>query len=221
MPRLRLLLGYKTDHRNSTAEVLLASEDSAAIQGAIDQAPAEFLRFEIGQFYFQRKGRRHLNVVPPDVAPADEIPEVPAGSISVPTLEEVLSSGSYDTNAARKIVARQQAMFDSLVSDPMITREALEAIGEEAAQAADDGLAALTIDELQKEGGDEGIEFHGARLRQDYVDIIRLHRDLDSAHNLDAIKDLAKTEEVETKGFTRKAEFLNAIVAARRLKNFP
>lgn len=84
-----------------------------------------------------------------------------------------------------------------------------------------DGLEEMTIEELKNLSDDEGIEYAGAHLKQDYIDIIRLYKQLDDAHTVDALKDLAVAEEVETKGFSRKAEFINAIVAKRRLHNFP
>lgn len=84
-----------------------------------------------------------------------------------------------------------------------------------------DGLDEMTVDDLKDLADEEDIEYTGAHLRQDYLDIIRLYKQLDEAHTVDALKEIALAEEVETKGLTRKAELLNAIVAKRRLHNFP
>lgn len=97
----------------------------------------------------------------------------------------------------------------------------LDATGAEAFETADDGLDKLTIEKLKALGEEEGITFHGAELKQDYVDIVRLFRDLDQANNLEVIKEMAKTAEIDTKGFTRKADYLNAVVSTRRLENSP
>lgn len=71
MPNLRIALGYKTEHRKSEPAVLAAGFDQTAIQHAVDTAPADFQRFEIGSFFFGRRGRRNAGAVP---AEAPEFP---------------------------------------------------------------------------------------------------------------------------------------------------
>jgi hypothetical protein len=85
---------------------------------------------------------------------------------------------------------------------------------------ADGELDKLTIDELKSLADDEGIEYAGAHLKQDYVDIVRLYRKLDDAHTVDALKEIATAEGVTVEG-KLKRDYLNAMVAKRRIKNFP
>lgn len=211
---LRLVIDTEGLTLEDDPRIVYLGHSGAAAQAAIDASTSD--KLSIVEVTWLRRAKKS-----PGVAAEKPKPEVEPGSIGVPSIEEVFASGPYSTNAARMIVARQRAMFDALEKDPMIKKADLEAIGEEAAAAEDDGLEGRTIEDLKVDGEDEGIEFHGAHLKQDYVDIIRLHRELDETHTVDQLKDLATAEEVETKGFTRKAEFINAIVAGRRKKNFP
>lgn len=71
MPSFRIAIGYKTEHRRSTPVVLGASIDPAALQAAIDAAPADILRTEIGTFFFQRRGKRSNSSVKVSSVPAE------------------------------------------------------------------------------------------------------------------------------------------------------
>ena len=64
MKLIRIALGIRTAHRSPDAEVLAVGTDPAALQAAIDSAPVEFARFELGCFHFQRQGRRTSGVAP-------------------------------------------------------------------------------------------------------------------------------------------------------------
>lgn len=67
MKLIRLALGIRTAHRSTDAVVLAVGTDPAALQAAIDSAPAEFARFELGCFHFQRQGRRSSGAAPSEV----------------------------------------------------------------------------------------------------------------------------------------------------------
>lgn len=58
MPYLRIAIGIRTPHRSMNAAGLYLGTDANMLQAAIDAAPPEFQRFEIGIFQFQRKGLR-------------------------------------------------------------------------------------------------------------------------------------------------------------------
>lgn len=83
MKNLRIALGYKTGHRNSEPSILAAGFEKGALQAAVDSAPAEFLRFEFGTFFFGQRARRTLGVSAPE--PADDFP------IKGPTEEDALA----------------------------------------------------------------------------------------------------------------------------------
>jgi len=62
MPHLRIAIGYRTAHRDpSQAVVLGTGTDKAALQAAIDAAPADLVRFEFGVFTPVRKATRNSN----------------------------------------------------------------------------------------------------------------------------------------------------------------
>ena len=64
MPNTRILIGYRTAHRNSDGVVIATATRDDTLKAAVDAAPAEFIRFELGVFQFQRKARRSPNSTP-------------------------------------------------------------------------------------------------------------------------------------------------------------
>jgi hypothetical protein len=60
MRHFKIALGYKTEHRNSEPTILASGYDVAALQAVIDQAPAEFVRFDLGVFQWTQRARRKV-----------------------------------------------------------------------------------------------------------------------------------------------------------------
>jgi hypothetical protein len=64
----------------------------------------------------------------------------------------------------------------------------------------------------------EGIDTSGCKLKRDYLETIRLYRELDGGHNAKEIEAMAQAEGVKTEGLKLKRDFVNAIVAFSRAK---
>lgn len=72
MPLFRIAVGYRTEHRRSEPVILAGSLDLASLQGAVDSAPADLQRFEVGTFHFHRKAfRSGATPVPAPVTGSD------------------------------------------------------------------------------------------------------------------------------------------------------
>ncbi len=84
MPLFRIAVGYTTDHRRSEPVILAGSFDQRVLQAAIDSAPTEQLRFELGTFHFQRRATRSTGA---SVEPVSSVAET-AMDDDRPTAEE-------------------------------------------------------------------------------------------------------------------------------------
>lgn len=101
MLHFKIALGYKTEHRNSEPVILAAGFNAAALQGAIDAAPAEFLRFEIGVFQFTRKGRRTVPAPAPtetreDLFVGPTVDDMQAAVFRIGELEKLLEAANAE-----------------------------------------------------------------------------------------------------------------------------
>lgn len=76
MPQFRIAIGYRTAHRHSEPKVIASGFSPEALQAAIDDAPPEIVRIEIGTFRFAKNGRRRN----PKPEKPQESPSQPAES---------------------------------------------------------------------------------------------------------------------------------------------
>jgi hypothetical protein len=81
---------------------------------------------------------------------------------------------------------------------------------------AGNGLDDLTIEQLKALAEEKGIDISGCKLKQEYLETIRLYLALDAAYNAEEIKTVSADEGVEMEGLKLKRDFVNAIVAKRR-----
>lgn len=162
--------------------------------------------------------------------------------VSVPKAKELIASG-YSKEDAEVIISRQQAMYDAYEADDTLSHQALVEIANAVAPApafpepkpkqekpaADeeqgdeteenaDGLGDMTVEELKALAADKEIETPGCKLKKDFVDTIRLYREIDKANDVASIRVLAQSEEIDLTDLRFKRDVVNAIVAKRRAK---
>lgn len=73
---LRLVLGYRSEIRESDPVVLYAGHDADAAQTAIDQLSADYLRVETGELTNARRARRNPDAQPREFSPTLTLDEV-------------------------------------------------------------------------------------------------------------------------------------------------
>ncbi|MEQ1862993.1 MAG: hypothetical protein ABMA13_23980 [Chthoniobacteraceae bacterium] len=110
MPHLRIAIGYRTEHRSAEQAVVLGiGTDKAALQAAIDAAPADLLRFEFGVFTPTGKATRNSTPCTPPAPAADETHDkTAAGALpsEPPSAPEVAEGGDDDGGGEAPTVVR-------------------------------------------------------------------------------------------------------------------
>ncbi len=117
MPNTRILIGYRTEHRNSEGIVLATATRDDTLKAAVDAAPAEFVRFELGVFHFQRKARRSPNSTPQkegaDSAQA-VLPDASGGAVTPEALHsrisELVIQNGHLTQCAEELLGENERL---------------------------------------------------------------------------------------------------------------
>ena len=166
MGHLRIALGYRTEHRSGDAAVLGIGSDKTSLQALVDNAPAEFVRFEFGIFQSTGKAVRSETKGRAPVAAPAKAPEPRA--VSVSTLEEVIGAG-YAPGAAVIIVADCKAKAAAAEANPRITDDEL---GKVRAEKYD--FDVLTVAQLRESLERMQVDAKEARVKADFVALLEL-----------------------------------------------
>lgn len=86
---LRIVLGYRSEHRESDPTVIYAGHDADAAQRAVDSSDARFLRVEIGDFPSARRARKSCDAGGNGPAPAPAPPTIEEGMAMLNRIDDL------------------------------------------------------------------------------------------------------------------------------------